>query len=941
MTQEDELMHYGILRKSGRYPWGSGKDEYSRSLSFQKIVGDLKAQGIADKDIAKALNLDPETEKAFSLTALRDTRTIAKETIVQEETHQVSTLKTKGMSVQAISERTGIPEATVRLRLKNFENRQKESLKSVADAIRADVDKHEITDIGKGNNLQLDISPERYRAAISILKDEGYETYTLPVKLPGSKNFTNQKVIVKPGTGYGNARRMTDRIHSMVEWSNDGGKTILNIHPPLSINSNRLAVKYGKEGAEKDGIVYVRPGVKDLDMGKNNYAQVRIMIDGTHFIKGMAIKTDDIPAGKDMLFHTPKKDTGNVKDALKAIKDDPDNPFGSTIKRQIVDIDPKTGKQRVTSAMNLVREEGDWETWSNSLASQMLSKQPQSLIKSQLAETVKQQKAKIDEINSITSPVLRRKQLEKLADQIDSDAVDLRAASMPGQKTQVILPVPKLNPNEVYAPQFKTGERVVLIRYPHGGKFEIPEVTVNNNNRAAKKLLGNAADAIGIHPKVAEKLSGADFDGDTVVVIPNPKGLIRSANTLGKAGYEFDKGLNGFNPKEKYGGFVQAKNADGSPKFEKKRDASGKLVDTEHPVGNFKLMKNTGMEMGMITNLITDMSIQGASPDHIVRAVRHSMVVIDAEKHKLNYRQSEVDNGIKALKKEYQGSERSGATTLLSKATKTERVPQRKLRGAKEGGPIDPRTGEKVYVPTGKKVNVFDKATGKYTNEKRDLTEDVPMLALTRDARTLVSDKNHPVEAIYADHANRMKSLANSARLQASKIPTPKQNPAAKKEYKAELDDLVHQLKQAQKQKPLDRQAQIIANSLIKKKMQEDPTLRYDRDRRLKVERQTRDGVRANMGLKKNTITISDRAWDAIQAGAISSNIFKQILDGNYVKEERLFELALPKKNTVMSGPVTARAKAMLNAGMTNADIARVLNVPVSTIRSAVVRGDL
>jgi transcriptional regulator with XRE-family HTH domain len=931
VTQEDELMHYGILRRSGRYPWGSGKDEYTRSRTFQKMVNDLNKQGIADKDIAVALGLDP---KVFTLTALRDTRTIAKEEVIRYEKEQAAALRAKGMSVKAIAEKMGIPESTVNLRIKDAQKREKESLKSVADAIRADVDKHQITDIGKGNNIQLDISPERYRAAISILKDEGYNTYTLPVKLPGSKNFTNQKVIVPPGVTYGEARKMTDKIHSMVSWSEDNGRTIMNIHPPMSVDSKRLAVEYS---SDKDGVVYVRPGAEGLDMGKNRYAQVRISIDGTHFIKGMAVLSDDIPAGKDMLFHTNKTEKtpllgkDNSNSILKKLKDDPDNPFGATIKRQIVDIDPKTGKERLKSAINLVNEEGDWDTWSNSLASQMLSKQPQSLIKSQLAETVKMQKAKIDEINSITSPVLRRKQLEKLADQIDSDAVDLRAAAMPGQKTQVIIPVPKLNPNEVYAPQFATGDRVVLIRYPHGGKFEIPEVTVNNNNRAAKKLLGNAPDAIGIHPKVAQKLSGADFDGDTVVVIPNPKGLIRGSTTLGKAAYQYEKGLNGFNPKEKYGNFEQAKNPDGSPKVDKKGN----------PVGNFKLMKNTGMEMGMITNLITDMSIQGASPEHIVRAVRHSMVVIDAEKHQLDYKRSEIDNGIRALKKQYQGSEKSGASTLLSKATATVQVPQRKLRGAKEGGPIDPKTGEKVYVETGRTRNKFDKKTNTYLDEKVLVTEPVARLALTNNARTLTSKNPHPVELLYADHANEMKALANKTRLQASKIATPKQNPAAKKEYKAELDDLVYQLRQAQKQKPLDRQATIIANAAIKQKMQEDPTLRYDRDRRLKVERQTRDGVRAKMGLKKNTITISDRAWDAIQAGAVSSNIFKQILDGNYVKEERLFELAIPKKNPVMTAPLQARAKAMLSAGMTNADIARVLGVPASTIRDAVVRGDI
>src|SRR5438874_783466 len=100
----------------------------------------------------------------------------------------------------------------------------------------------------------------------------------------------------------------------------------------------------------------------------------------------------------------------------------------------------------------------------------------------------------------------------------------VRQIAVPGQGTHIILPIDTLNEGELYAPNFRNGERVVLIRHPHGGKYEIPELTVNNNHPESKRLLGDAKDAIGIHHKVAEKLSGADFDADTVLVIPNPHG---------------------------------------------------------------------------------------------------------------------------------------------------------------------------------------------------------------------------------------------------------------------------------------------------------------------------------------------------------------------------------------------------------------------------------
>lgn len=919
---DTELMHYGILRKSGRYPWGSGEDEYTRSMAFQQLDGELKSKGIPEVERAKAMGL--------TVSDLRATKTIAKEQIVAGDTSRIVGLQQKGMSIKAISEEMDMPEPTVRLRLKNADNMKQSSLRNTAEVIRKNVDEHQIVDIGKGVELHLEISPEKLKAATAVLVDEGYETYNLQVKQVGKNNFTNQKVIVPPGTTFGDAKKMTDKIHTMGEWTEDDGLTYFGLHEPLSISSKRLAVKFAEDGGTKeDGTIYVRPGVKDLDMGKNTYAQVRILVDGTHYIKGMAVLNNDMPDGVDLVFNTNKKREVGKMGALKKKTDDPDNPFGSIIKRQIVDNDPKTGKERVTSALNLVNEEGDWDSWRDSLPSQMLAKQPHSLIKSQLQETRDQVHKRLEEIDGITNPVVRQKAYQDFADKVDSDAVDLRAAAMPRQRTQVIIPMPKMNKNEIYAPNFETGEKVVLIRYPHGGRFEIPEVTVNNNSRTAKKLLGNAKDAIGIHPAVAEKLSGADFDGDTVVVIPNRSGKIKGSASMGSQAKIFEDQLNNYDPKTRYGGYEVITPASG------KKGQPGYKPE----VGNFKLMTTTGLEMGMITNLITDMSIQGAKPEHVVRAVKHSMVVIDAEKHKLNYKQSELDNNIAQLKTLYQGGPKSGATTLLSKATAKARIPETKLRPAAQGGAIDKETGELQYVPTGKTRNKFDPKTGTYTDEKVFVTSKPKKLSLTNDAFTLVRDKADPVERLYAEHANDMKAMANQARLRADRTPSPKMNSKAKEVYRDEVDHLVSQLRVAQKQKPLDRRADVIAGTIVKAKRQDDPLLRTDKDRLKKVERQASAAARARLGLERPVITISDRQWDAIQAGAVSASRLRDILE--YADPKRVAELSMPRGNAVMTTALTSRAKAMISAGATTADVAAALGISVSTLKSAQSRGDV
>ena len=921
VTQED-LRHYGILRKSGRYPWGSGKDEYQRSLKFAALVEGLKAKGIPEKDMAKAMGLDP---KEFTVAMLRDTKSMAKEIRIAEETAQVVGLRydSKGNaknSIDAIAERTGIPAPTVRLRLKNAENIKESALRQTANMLKKTVDEHQIVDVGKGVNLHLNISPEKLRAAVGVLRDEGYETHILKTKNVGTNNMTTRVVLVPPGTGWAGANALKSKIHTIGEWTENGGETYFGIHPPLSVSSKRVQVKFAEDGGTaEDGAIYVRRGVKDLDMGKNTYAQVRILVDGTHYIKGVAILKDDLPAGVDLVVNSNKSRSVGKLGALKPITDDADNPFGAVINRQIFETDSKTGQQKLKSAINLVNEEGDWDDWRKSLPSQMLSKQPHSFIKTQLDATRKQTREKLDEINAITNPIVRKKALEDFADKTDADAVDLRAAAMPGQRTQLIVPVPKLNKHEIYAPNFETGDRVALIRYPHGGRFEIPEVTVNNNNRTAKKLLGNAKDAIGIHPSVAARLSGADFDGDTVVVIPNSSGKIKGINSLGSDAKYYEKELANFEPKIRYGGFVQTGT-----------DKKG------NPVGNYKLMRNTGMEMGMITNLITDMSIQGAKPEHIVRAVRHSMVVIDAEKHKLNFKQSEIDNNIAQLRAEYQG----GKKTLLSAATAKQRVPERKKRLMRDGGPIDPKTGELIYVETGKTNNKFDKKTSTYLDDvKVPKLENVKSLALTNDAYTLTRDRNDPVERLYADHANEMKSIANKARLQIARTPDPPTNRAAKLVYKEEVDDLTRQLNAAKKQKPLDRRADDIANAAYRAKLKEDPSIRFDLDKKKKVERQVKKAARNRLGLSKPVIDISDSQWDAIQSGAVSPSKLREIL--GYADSKRVAELSRPRKNAVMTSAVTSRAKAMLRAGATNAEIAAALGISPSTLKDAIKRGDV
>ena len=750
-------------------------------------------------------------------------------------------------------------------------------------------------DVGTGVERQLGVSTGVLQEALFILETEGYNRYGVGVpQVNDPKKRTITPVISVPEIDQREVYQNLDLVKSVGDYhSTDGGESWDKREYPASIDSSRVKILYGDEGgALKDGVIEIRRGVADLDLGDSHYAQVRILVDGTHYLKGMAMYSDDMPDGADIVFNT-NKHTGTPKmDVLKKIQDDPDNPFGALIKANgqshYIDAD---GNEKL-SAINKLKEEGDWDKMSKNLSSQFLSKQPIQLIKKQLDLTYADAADEFSEICSLNNPTVKRKLLLDFADECDSAAVHLKAAALPRQSTQVILPLNAMKETEIFAPNYRDGEKVVLIRYPHGGTFEIPELTVNNKNPTAVSVLGkNIRDAVGINPKVAERLSGADFDGDQVVVIPTG-GRVKIQSTPAL------KDLKDFDPKTDY--------------------------STEGKTGVRLLAKGaaTQRQMGEISNLITDMTLKGATEPEIARAVKHSMVVIDAAKHKLDYRQSEKDNGIAELKKKYQGFDdetghHGGASTLLSRRKQDVEVPERQGSGV-----IDPLTGKVVYKESGR--TYVDPRTGKTVAA----TTKVKRILAVDDVRSMSSGTLQ--EEAYADYANKMKDLANKARLEYKATPTLKRSASAAKAFEPEVNRLMAALKVAQLNAPLEREAQRIANARVKAKVQANNIT--DKDEISKIRRAAISDARNSTGAsgKRTRITISDGEWTAIQSGAISDTTLSEIL--RYAEPKTVRERATPRRTTQLSDARISRIKAMANSGHTNAEIAEALGISTSAV---------
>lgn len=897
---EEMLMHYGMPRRSGRYPWGSGDNPYQHSGDFLSRVEEMKRDNFTftDKDgktytgevaIAKSMGL--------STTQFRTQMSLAKDERRSQDVATAKALREKGYSLNEIADKMGFAnDSSVRSLLNESSEARMNQAKTTADFLKQQVAEKGMIDVGTGVERELGISKEKMNQALYILEMEGYPIYgggVPQVTNPGKQ--TNIKVLCPPGTEHKEIYNF-ENVHSVRDYvSHDGGETFDKFVYPKSMDSKRMQICYAEDGGiQKDGVIEIRRGVEDLSLGNSHYAQVRILVDDNRYLKGMAVYSDDLPPGIDVRFNTNKKRGTPPEDVMKKIKDDPDNPFGSLIKAGGQSYYIDANGERQLSLINKRAEEGDWGEWADKLPSQFLSKQSLSLVNKQLNLAASDKMAEFDEICALTNPTVKKSLLKSFADDCDSAAVHLQAAALPRQKYQVILPITSMKDTEVYAPNYKNGETVALVRYPHGGTFEIPILTVNNKQAEARRVLGNTPkDAIGINSKVAERLSGADFDGDTVMVIPcnSSKSKVKITSTPPL------KGLEGFDPKLEYGG---------------------------KPEGSFKLMRNTQKEMGVVSNLITDMTLKGATQDELARAVRHSMVVIDAEKHKLDYKQSEIDNGIASLKKKYQGTVdedgryHEGASTLISRAKSEVSVVKR------QGSPrIDEETGEQIWK------NVDDPIyTDRRTGKTKVRTQPSTKMAETRDAFTLVSEADTPVERAYATYANKMKALGNQARLEilaTGKVPY---SASAKETYQAEVDSLNAKLNVALKNAPRERQAQTMANAVVAAKKQDNPGMTSGEIK--KASQQALTQARAAVGAKRETIKITDREWEAIQAGAISENKLIQIIDN--VDIDSLRQRATPRATTSLSQAKQAKIASMNASGYSTSEIAESLGVSTSTV---------
>ena len=173
-----------------------------------------------------------------------------------------------------------------------------------------------------------------------------------------------------------------------------------------------------------------------------------------------------------------------------------------------------------------------------------------------------------------------------------------------------------------------------------------------------------------------------------------------------------------------------------------------------------------------------------------------------------------------------------------------------------------------------------------------------------------------------------MKALANQARKEMVTTGRIAYSASAKAAYQTEVESLTAKLNVALKNAPREREAQRIANITLDAKKQSNPDMTKAEIK--KAGQQALTAARNQVGAQRTQVEITDREWEAIQAGAISENLLKKILDNTNIDSVK--ERATPRASKELSSAKIQRINSLKANGYTTEEIARAVGVSASTV---------
>lgn len=135
--KEAVLLHYGMPRRSGRYPWGSGDNPYQHSGDFLSRYDELKKPGMSETEIARAMGfVDKKTDRTQT-TKLRTQVSLAREERRADLVSRARSLREDGLSLDEIAKEMGYNnDSSVRSLLNENSEARMNQARTTADIIK-------------------------------------------------------------------------------------------------------------------------------------------------------------------------------------------------------------------------------------------------------------------------------------------------------------------------------------------------------------------------------------------------------------------------------------------------------------------------------------------------------------------------------------------------------------------------------------------------------------------------------------------------------------------------------------------------------------------------------------------------------------------------------------------------------------------------------------
>ena len=130
LTDEEFLEHYGMPRRSGRYPYGSGKDPYQRTGDFLGRIEELKKKGWTETT--------ENIKKEFGMTSsqYRKEKSICNDERRMLRVATARALQKDGLNNSQIGKQMGVRESTVRSWFNEESESKMKKCKETADFLK-------------------------------------------------------------------------------------------------------------------------------------------------------------------------------------------------------------------------------------------------------------------------------------------------------------------------------------------------------------------------------------------------------------------------------------------------------------------------------------------------------------------------------------------------------------------------------------------------------------------------------------------------------------------------------------------------------------------------------------------------------------------------------------------------------------------------------------